>query len=74
MRTFYYRLVLFNMKIRNNQKRNYVSPVSMPAEVVFEKALLVATVRLMPDVDEAENVNAGIEGADEPGGAMYFDF
>ena len=46
----------------------------MPAEVVFEKALLVATVRLMPDVDEAENVNAGIEGADEPGGAMYFDF
>ena len=55
-------------------KRTYRSPLSFPTEVAFEQALLVTTTRLLVEVDESENVNATIEGADEPGGDMYFEF
>ena len=62
------------MKHRNQMKRTYSSPLSFPTEVAFEQALLVKTARLLLEVDEADNVNARTTGADEPGGAMYFDF
>ena len=62
------------MKHRNQMKRTYRSPLSFPTEVAFEQALLVTTTRLLVEVDESENVNATIEGADEPGGDMYFEF
>ena len=55
-------------------KRIYCSPRSFPAEVAFEQALLVTTTRLLVEVDESENVNATIDGADAPGGDMYFEF
>ena len=55
-------------------KRTYSSPLSSPTEVVFEQALLVTTTRLTEYVDEAHNINAEIDGADEPGGEMYFEF
>lgn len=53
-------------------KRNYNSPLSSPTEVAFEQALLVATNRLMMEVDESENVNIG--AGDQPDGEMYFEF
>ena len=62
------------MKHRNQMKRTYRSPLSLPTEVAFEQALLVTTTRLLVEVDESENVNATIEGADQPGGEMYFEF
>ena len=62
------------MKRKNLSKRAYASPSVTPTEVAFEQALLVTTARLLMYVDEAENVNAGIEGADEPDGDMYFEF
>ncbi|MBO4769028.1 MAG: hypothetical protein J5495_05795 [Bacteroidales bacterium] len=55
-------------------KRTYDSPLAKPTEVEFEQALLVTTARLLMYVDEAENVNAGIDGADDEGGEMYFEF
>ena len=55
-------------------KRTYSSPLSFPTEVAFEQALLVTTTRLLVEVDESENVNATIDGADAPGGDMYFEF
>jgi hypothetical protein len=55
-------------------KRTYRSPLSLPTEVAFEQALLVTTTRLTEYVDEAHNINAEIDGADEPGGEMYFEF
>ena len=55
-------------------KRTYSSPQVKPTEVEFEQALLVTTARLLFEVDEAENVNAGITGADDEGGEMYFEF
>jgi len=55
-------------------KRTYSSPLSFPTEVAFEQALLVKTARLLLEVDELDNVNARTSGADEPGGAMYFEF
>ena len=60
------------MKHRNQMKRTYRSPLSLPTEVAFEQALLVATARLTMEVDESENVN--IEAGDEPTGDMYFEF
>ena len=62
------------MKHRNQMKRTYRSPLSSPTEVAFEQALLVTTTRLTEYVDEARNINAEIDGADEPGGEMYFEF
>ena len=62
------------MKHRNQMKRTYRSPLSLPTEVAFEQALLVTTTRLTMYVDEAHNINADIDGADEPGGEMYFEF
>ena len=55
-------------------KRTYSSPLSLQTEVAFEQALLVTTTRLLVEVDESENVNATIDGADAPGGDMYFEF
>jgi hypothetical protein len=62
------------MKHPNQMKLTYSSPQVKPTEVAFEQALLVTTTRLLMYVDEAENVNAGIDDADEPGGEMYFEF
>ena len=55
-------------------KRTYSSPQVKPTEVAFEQALLVTTGRLLLELDEADNVNARIDDADEPGGEMYFEF
>ena len=55
-------------------KRNYSSPLSLPTEVAFEQALLVTTARFVMQVDESENINAEIPGADDAGGEMYFEF
>ena len=60
------------MKHRNQMKRTYSSPLSLPTEVAFEQALLVTTARLLLEVDESENVN--IVAGDEPTGDMYFEF
>ena len=60
------------MKHRNQMKRTYSSPLSLPTEVAFEQALLVTTARLTMEVDESENVN--ITAGDEPTGEMYFEF
>ena len=62
------------MKHRNQMKRTYSSPQVKPTEVAFEQALLVTTGRLLLELDEADNVNARIDDADEPGGEMYFEF
>ena len=59
---------------RQHAKRIYSSPWSIPTDVAFEQALLVTTTRLTEYVDEAHNINAEIDGADEPGGEMYFEF
>ena len=59
---------------RHQAKRTYSSPQSKQTVVAFEQALLVKTARLLMEVDELDNVNARTTGADEPGGAMYFDF
>jgi len=59
---------------RNQAKRAYLRPESHPSEVSFERSLLVATARLLLEVDELENVNAETTGADEAGGEMYFEF
>ena len=61
------------MKHRNQMKRNYSSPLSLPTEVAFEQALLVATARFLFTVEETENMNE-TAGSDEPGGEMYFEF
>jgi len=58
----------------NLAKRTYRPPFSSPTEVLFERSLLVATARLLLEVDELENVNAETTGADEAGGEMYFEF
>lgn len=55
-------------------KRNYSSPLSVPTDVVFERALLVTTTRLLMEVDETENVNAADPLDGEPGSEMYFEF
>lgn len=60
------------MKHRNQMKRTYRSPQSLPTEVAFEQALLVTTTRLTMYVDETENVN--IEAGDGPTSEMYFEF
>ena len=62
------------MKHRNQMKRSYSSPLSFPAEVMFERALLVTTTVLDPEVDEIENVNADDALDGEPGSDMYFEF
>ena len=59
------------MKHRNQRKRTYRAPLSIPTEVAFEQALLVDTGRLLMYVDELENVNAS-ETTDEAD--MYFEF
>lgn len=59
---------------RNEMRRIYDVPRSVPTEVAFEKALLVTTTRLRMQVDEAQNVNAETPNADEPGGEMYFEY
>ena len=62
----------------NETRRTYISPRSVPTAVGFEKALLVATARLVLDVDETLNMNIMDESAtiapDAPGGEMYFEF
>ena len=60
------------MENRKQSKRNYGSPQSWPTEVAFEQALLVATNRLLMEVDESENVNE--TAGDAPEGDMYFEF
>ena len=55
-------------------KRTYRSPQSLPTEVAFEQALLVATARLLMEVDESENVNAEDPLDGEVGSDMYFEF
>ena len=62
------------MKHQNQMKRTYSSPLSLPTDVVFERDLLVATARLLMEVDEAENVNADDSLDGEPGSDMYFEF
>lgn len=59
---------------QNETKRTYMTPRSIPADVEIEKALLVATARLLMQVDETRNMNAETTGADEPGGEMYFEY
>ena len=59
---------------RNETKRNYDAPRSVPTDVAIEKALLVSTARLRLQVDETQNVNAEVTGADQPGGEMYFEY
>ena len=55
-------------------KRAYRSPQCRPTEVEFEQALLVATARLLLQVDELENINKELgEGADALGYDMYFE-
>ena len=61
------------MKKLNNPKRAYVAPAFQPTELAFERALLVATARLLLEVDESENMNIP-DGSDEPDGDMYFEF
>ena len=61
------------MRNRNQSKRVYSSPRSLPTEVEFEQALLVETARFLLQVDELENVNIAAEeitGED----IMYFEF
>ena len=58
---------------RNNVNRTYQAPQSKPTEVEFEQSLLVATARLLLEVDESENMNIP-DGSDEPTGDMYFEF
>ena len=58
---------------RNNLNRTYQAPQSKPTEVEFEQSLLVATARLLLEVDESENMNIP-DGSDEPDGDMYFEF
>ena len=59
-------------------KRTYHSPLAKPTEVEFEQALLVATARLLLDVDLDRNMNIMEQGAtqapDAAGGEMYFEF
>lgn len=62
------------MKHSYDSKRVYLAPALQPTEVAFERALLVTTNRLLMTVDESENVNASIDGADDEGGEMYFEF
>ena len=59
---------------RAQKKRVYFAPVSISTAVTIEKALLVATARLLLEVDETQNMNARTTGSDEPGGSMYFEF
>lgn len=61
------------MRNRNQSKRVYSSPLSLPTEVEFEQALLVETARFLLQVDELENVNIA---ADQVTGEdiMYFEF
>lgn len=54
-------------------KRTYSSPLSLPTEVEFEQSLLVATATLLLKVDPLVNENA-VDGSDEEGGEMYFEF
>lgn len=61
------------MEKRKQLKRNYGSPQSWPTEVAFEQALLVATATLLLKVDPLVNENA-VDGSDEEGGEMYFEF
>ena len=58
---------------RNNVNRTYQAPQSKPTEVEFEQSLLVATARLLLEVDEAQNMNK-TAGSDTEGGEMYFEF
>ena len=66
------------MKYSFDQKRVYQTPSLQPTEVLFERALLVATARLVLDVDESQNMNIKDASAtvdpDGPGGEMYFEF
>ena len=63
-----------NFMKRNETKRNYDAPRSVPTDVAIEKALLVSTARLLLQVDETRNINAEVTGADQPGGEMYFEY
>ena len=63
---------------RNTSNRTYQAPLSTPAEVAFERSLLVATARFVLDVDESQNMNikdaSSTVDPDGPGGEMYFEF
>ena len=58
---------------RAQKKRIYITPASVPTTVAIEKALLVTTTLLAPEVDETQNMNAETPGSDLPGGSMYFE-
>lgn len=58
---------------RAQKKRIYITPSSISTTVAIEKALLVTTTLLTPDVDETQNMNALTPGSDAPGGSMYFE-
>ena len=58
---------------RAQKKRIYITPASISTAVAIEKALLVTTTLLTPDVDETQNMNALTPGSDAPGGSMYFE-
>ena len=66
------------MNMFNRTNRTYVAPSSAPTEVAFERSLLVATARLVLDVDESQNMNikdaSSTVDPDGPGGEMYFEF
>lgn len=64
------------MRNRNQSKRVYVSPLSLPTEVEFERALLVETARFLLQVDELDNVNISAQDVYERTGEdiMYFEF
>ncbi len=57
-------------------KRTYRSPLSLPTEVAFEQALLVATATLLMDVDETQNMNTPVDGVspDTEGKDLYFEW
>ena len=62
------------MRHRNQSRRVYISPLSRPTEVEFERALLVETARFLLQVDELENVNIAAEQLAGDEDIMYFEF
>ena len=56
------------MKEKNHKR--YWTPRSTVTELEFESALLANSLRLVPEVDELENVNK-TAGDDEP---TYFEY
>ena len=61
------------MERKNLTKHAYQAPWSTPTEVTFEQSLLVATARMLLEVNELEQMNDAPED-EQPGGEMYFEF